>query len=129
MPASPFILRPALRLLLPPALLLTAGCLTEPFSYAADRCAGAYNQCQTNCTSINTGPARAACHDRCYAQEDRCYGTGDDSASALAVDRAVGAARNRREMEDDFQRWKAQRAAESAEKDEEAEAGETAADD
>lgn len=115
MPARFALLRPALRLFLPPALLLTAGCLTEPFSYAADRCAGAYNQCQTNCASIGAGPARAACQDRCYAQENRCYGSGDDSASSLAVDRAVGAARNRREMEEDFQRWKAQRAAESDE--------------
>lgn len=98
-----------------PALLLTAACAGEPFGYAADRCQGAHNQCQTDCAGLDDGPARAACIGRCYDRETQCYATGDEGSS-IAVDRAAGAAQTQAEKEADFQRWKAERARESAEK-------------
>lgn len=105
------------------ALLMTAACSTGsfnysggPFSYSKDRCVGSYNQCQTECASLNDGPARAACADRCMTLENRCYGTGDDSPSALSVDSAIGAARSERDKEEGYREWKAQKERESAEK-------------
>ncbi|MEE2692152.1 MAG: hypothetical protein VX640_11500 [Pseudomonadota bacterium] len=107
------------------ALLLVSACVNgeigAPFGYAEDRCAGSQNQCQTECASLDgDGPARSACMQRCFTLEDRCYATGDDSATSMAVDRSVGEARSRREMEEDFQRWKREKAKEkeSAEKQE-----------
>jgi hypothetical protein len=95
--------------------LLIGGCIGEPFGYAEDRCLGAHNQCQTDCTDLDDGPARSACIERCYQRESECYATGYQGSS-IAVDRAVGAARTQAEKEAAFQRWKAQRARESAEK-------------
>ncbi|MFQ5563660.1 MAG: hypothetical protein ACE5FO_08835 [Parvularculaceae bacterium] len=97
------------------AVLLLSACVYPPFDYAEDRCQGAHNQCQLSCTEINEGPARSACMQRCLSQEDRCYLTGDDSASTIAVDRAIGEARSRAEKEAAFERWKAQKEREVAE--------------
>lgn len=105
-------------------LPLTAACIGEPFGYASDRCAGSHNICQTECTSIDDGPARSACVQRCYDRESQCYATGYEGSST-AVDRAVGEARTEAEKEADFQRWKAQRAKESAEKEAQEEDGAT----
>lgn len=97
------------------APLLSVACAGEPFGYAADRCQGAHNQCQTDCTGLDDGPARGACIQRCYDRETQCYASGYEGSS-IAVDRAAGAARTQAEKEADFQRWKAERARESAEK-------------
>lgn len=97
------------------APLLTAACAGEPFGFAADRCQGAHNQCQTDCTGLDDGPARGACIQRCYDRETQCYASGYEGSS-IAVDRAAGAARSQAEKEADFQRWKAERERESAEK-------------
>lgn len=94
--------------------LLSAACVGEPLGYAADRCQGAHNQCQTDCTGLDDGPARAACIGRCYDRETQCYASGYEGSS-IAVDRAAGAARTQAEKEADFQRWKAERARESTE--------------
>ncbi|HXI88030.1 MAG TPA: hypothetical protein VNH64_11260 [Parvularculaceae bacterium] len=84
--------------------------LSWPFSYAKDRCTGAQNQCQTKCASLNDGPARAACIQQCQMQESQCRLVGDDSPSALSVERSMGEARSQREKEEDFERWKAEKA-------------------
>ena len=102
------------------SLLLSAcvnGEVGAPFGYAEDRCAGSQNQCQLDCAGIeNNGPARSACIQRCFTNEDACYATGTTTGSTLAVDRAIGAARSEREEE--FQQWKREKQArESAEKE------------
>lgn len=94
---------------------LLGACVSPPFDYAEDRCKGAHNQCQLSCTEIDDGAVRSACMQRCLTQEDRCYLTGDDSASSLAVDRAIGEARTRSEKEAAFERWRAQKDRERAE--------------
>ncbi len=110
--------------LLSGAFLAAASCVGGPFSFADDRCLGSYNQCQNSCTGAGEGPARAACADRCLAQETRCYGTGDDQAgSALAVDAAISAARTKKEKAAAFERWKAEKARDAEEAD--SDAGET----
>lgn len=100
------------------AALLFAACSTdggyEPFSYSADRCRGADNQCQTDCIGLDDGPARGACIQRCLTEENGCYALGGDGESSLAVGSGVGAARNRQQMEEDFQRWKRQKEREAA---------------
>lgn len=97
------------------APLVSIACAGEPFGFAADRCQGAHNQCQTDCSSLDDGPARGACIERCYDRESQCYASGYEGSS-IAVDRAAGAARTQAEKEADFQRWKAERERESAEK-------------
>lgn len=96
---------------------LLGGCASStPFSYAENRCTGQHNQCQSDCTGIGDGPARAACIERCYEVEDRCIAGGyDGSGSSLAVDQGVGAARNRSEKEADFEEWRRQRQRERSE--------------
>lgn len=98
------------------ALPLSVSCAGEPFGYAEDRCLGAHNQCQTDCTSADNGAVRSACIERCYQQETQCYGSGDEGGS-LAVGRAIGEARTEADKEAEFQRWKARRAKEAAEKE------------
>ncbi|MEQ8936546.1 MAG: hypothetical protein RIE56_12230 [Amphiplicatus sp.] len=103
--------------------LLLAACVNgevgAPFSYSGDRCAGSQNQCQLDCAGIeDNGPARSACIQRCFTNEDACYATGTTTGSSIAVDRAIGAARSEREREEEFQQWKREKQArESAEKE------------
>lgn len=97
-------------------LSLAAGCAGAPFSYAEDRCTGSHNQCQTACTGIDNGPARSACIERCYTQEDRCRMTGDDGVgSSLAEESLIGRGRTQSEKEAEYRRWKSQRDRERAE--------------
>lgn len=89
-------------------LLLAAGCASEPFGYAEDRCYGAHNQCQAACAALEDGPARAACQERCYAQETQCYATGNaETGSSLAEQGLIRDLRARRDKEAAYQRWKA----------------------
>jgi len=88
--------------------LFVSGCASEPFGYADDRCVGSYNQCASSCAQIGDGPARAACEDRCYSSETRCYGAGDEG-TALSVGRSIGEARSERQKQEDYERWKAAR--------------------
>lgn len=97
------------------ASLFLAACSTAPFGYSEDRCLGEHNQCQTACTNIDNGSARAACIERCYDNESRCYASGPSGdGSSLATDRAIGAARSQAEKEAAYERWKAQRERERA---------------
>lgn len=94
---------------------VTAACTSAPFGYAQDRCVGQQNQCQTDCTGIDDGPARSACIQRCYATENTCYASGyDGSGSALSVDGAVGEARTQAQKEADYEAWRAKRQRERA---------------
>ncbi|MBB5519842.1 hypothetical protein [Amphiplicatus metriothermophilus] len=105
------------------ALFFAAGCAGEPFGYAEDRCYGAHNQCQAACADLRDGPARAACQERCYAQETQCYATGDaETGSSLAEQSLIRDLRSRRDKEAAFQRWKAAKERERAEADAQAEA-------
>lgn len=99
------------------ACILIAGCSSSaPFSYAADRCTGQHNACQTDCTGLDDGPARAACVQRCYAVENTCRSSGyDGTGSSLAVDSGVGAARTREEKEAAYEAWRAKRQREQLE--------------
>ncbi|GAB4532991.1 MAG: hypothetical protein Kow00133_21100 [Amphiplicatus sp.] len=100
-------------------LLLAAGCASEPFGYAEDRCYGSHNQCQAACADLRDGLARAACQERCYAQETQCYATGNaETGSSLAEQSLIRDLRSRRDKEAAFQRWKA--AKESARAEDEA---------
>lgn len=102
-------------LLIAAAPLWLAACSSAPFSYAEDRCLGEHNQCQNTCLDIDTGPARSACIERCYDNENRCYATGaTGEGSSLATDQAIGAARSRAEKEAAYERWKAQKERERA---------------
>ena len=106
------------------AALFLAACATPPFSYAEDRCVGQQNQCQTQCASIDSGPARAACTQRCFTLEDRCYTSGADSGtSSLAEEILIDDLRNEAEKEAAFRAWKARRAREEAAKAAEESAG------
>jgi len=97
------------------AFLLLASCSTTPFGYSGDRCQGEHNQCQSACADIDNGSARAACIERCYDNESRCYASGPSGdGSSLATDRAIGAARSRAEKEAAYERWKAQKERERA---------------
>lgn len=98
------------------AALLLGACTSAPFSYAEDRCLGRHNQCQTQCTSIDSGPARAACEQRCFTVEDRCYASGADSSggSSLAEESLIGQFRSEAEKEADYKAWKAQKERERA---------------
>ena len=96
------------------ALTTASGCAGDPglspFGYAEDRCRSGHDQCQTDCAGIDEdGPARSACIERCYSDENRCYALGDEESS-LAVGAAAGSAPSRAEMERDFQRWKRMKA-------------------
>lgn len=92
------------------AVALLAGCTSAPFSYAEDRCLGGHNQCRTQCISIDAGPARSACEQRCLMREDRCYVSGDDgTGSSLAQESLIGAARSEAEKEAAFEEWKRRR--------------------
>ena len=90
-----------------------AGCANgNVFGYAEDRCLGSHNQCQTGCASIQSGPARSACMDRCLLQEDRCYATGDDGVgSSIAQDSLIKRSRTAAEKQADYERWRANREA------------------
>ncbi|WP_428408607.1 hypothetical protein [Hyphococcus sp.] len=89
---------------------LVAGCSSAPFGYAENRCTGQQNACQADCASLDDGPARSACIQRCYSVEDRCTTSGyDGTGSSLAVDQGVGAAKSRREKEADYEEWRAKR--------------------
>lgn len=102
--------------------------ISPPFSYAEDRCVGEFNQCRTRCVGIPSGAARAACDDRCLANETQCYGSGPTGVGqSLSVEAAIADARNEREKEAAFQRWKRQKEIE-AEKAAEKEAEEAASD-
>ncbi|MBI1365155.1 MAG: hypothetical protein GC153_04285 [Alphaproteobacteria bacterium] len=101
-------MNPEIRTLIGAGLALAAAaCASAPFGYAEDRCVGARNRCDTSCASLRDGPAHAACIQRCQMQESQCRVTGDDSATALSVDRSIGEARSEREKEEGFRRWKA----------------------
>ncbi len=99
------------------ACIFVVGCSSSaPFSYASDRCTGQHNSCQTNCASLDDGPARAACIQRCYDAENTCRTSGyDGTGSSLAVDSGVGAARSREEKEAAYEAWRAKRQRERAE--------------
>ncbi|MFC2953732.1 hypothetical protein ACFOOP_17465 [Marinicaulis aureus] len=99
------------------ASIFIVGCSSSaPFSYASDRCTGQHNACQTDCTSLDDGPARAACMQRCYAVENTCRSSGyDGSGSSLAVNSGVGAARTREEKEAAYEAWRAKRQREQLE--------------
>ena len=74
--------------------LLIAACASPPFNYAQDRCQGGHNQCQAQCASLNDGPARSACQQRCLSVEDRCYISGEPAAgSTLAEESLIRRAR------------------------------------
>ena len=89
---------------------LSAGCTSAPFSYAENRCTGQQNVCQNDCASLDDGPARSACIQRCYSVEDRCATSGyDGTGSALAVDSGVGASRSRAEKEASYEEWRNKR--------------------
>ena len=97
------------------AALLLGACASPPFSYAQDRCVGQQNQCQTQCASIDSGPARAACTQRCFTLEDRCYASGADSGtSSLAEEILIDDLRNEAEKEAAYRAWKARKAREEA---------------
>ena len=97
------------------AALLLGACASPPFSYAQDRCVGQQNQCQTQCASIDNGPARAACTQRCFTLEDRCYASGADSGtSSLAEEILIDDLRNEAEKEAAYRAWKARKAREEA---------------
>ncbi|WDI30693.1 hypothetical protein PUV54_12080 [Hyphococcus flavus] len=100
-----------MKYLLPAAAsLMLAACSSAPFSYAEDRCLGEHNQCQNTCTGIENGSARAACIDRCYDNESRCYSSGaSGDGSSVAIDRAISDARTRTEKEAAYERWRAAR--------------------
>lgn len=97
------------------AAALLSGCVEWPFSYAENRCTGAYNQCTNNCTSISAtqGGAASACLDRCLASENRCQGVGADSDS-LAIGSAIAAKRSQAQKEADYQSWLKKRGEERA---------------
>jgi len=98
-----------------------AGCTSAPFSYAGDRCNGAYNQCRNSCVDMPFGGAQSSCFDRCLARESQCYATGDDGAgSSLAQESLIGQSRTDAEKEAGYQRWKAQKERERAEAEAEA---------
>ena len=105
------------------AVALT-GCSSTPFSsgpfnYADERCTGQQNQCQRDCTGIDSGPARSACIERCLDVENACYANGySGDGSSMAIDAAVGASRSRAQMEADYERWKAAKDREAADKHE-----------
>lgn len=97
------------------AALFLGACASPPFSYAQDRCVGQQNQCQTQCASIESGPARAACTQRCFTLEDRCYASGADSGtSSLAEEILIDDLRNEAEKEAAYRAWKARKAREEA---------------
>ena len=97
------------------ASFVLAACSTAPFSYSEDRCLGEHNQCQTACTGIDNGSARAACIERCYDNENRCYASGPSGdGSSLATDRAIAAARSQAEKEAAYEEWRAARQREKA---------------
>ncbi|MEM8935393.1 MAG: hypothetical protein AAGC77_03205 [Pseudomonadota bacterium] len=97
------------------SVLFVAGCTSQPFSYAQDRCQGGFNQCRTQCTSIGEGPARSACEQRCLTSETQCYQTGDGVfPSSLAQDALIAEKRSEVEKQADFERWKRERAAAEA---------------
>ena len=90
--------------------LALAACSSAPFGYAEDRCTGRHNQCQTACTGLQDGPARAACIERCYDEENRCRASGyDGTGSSLATDQGVGAARSLTEKEAGYEAWRLQK--------------------
>lgn len=96
------------------ALFLSA-CASPPFSYAEDRCLGQQNQCRNQCVSIDSGPSRAACEQRCLTLEDRCYTSGADSGtSSLAEEILIDDLRNEAEKEAAYRSWKARKAREEA---------------
>ncbi len=95
---------------------LTIGC-AAPFSYSADRCLGAYNQCRNACKDIDSGPAQSACYERCSERETLCYSSGDDGAgSSLSQESLIGLSRKEAEKEAGYRAWKAEREREAAEK-------------
>lgn len=112
------------------AMLLLSACASPPFSYAEDRCLGQQNQCRNNCASIDSGPSRAACEQRCLTLEDRCYASGADSGtSSLAEQILIDDLSNEKEKEAGYRAWKAQKerertAAEAAEESAGKEGGE-----
>ena len=90
--------------------LLIAACASPPFNYAQDRCQGGHNQCQAQCASLNDGPARSACQQRCLTVEDRCYISGEPAAgSTLAEESLIRRARTQEEKEAAYEVWKTQR--------------------
>lgn len=94
---------------------VVSGCVGEPFSYSADRCNGAYNQCVNTCKDAPFGGAQSACFDRCLANESQCYSIGPNGdGSTLAEESLISVARSQAEKEADFQRWKARRDRERA---------------
>ena len=96
------------------ALLLSA-CASPPFSYAEDRCLGQQNQCRNQCASVGNGPARAACEQRCFTLEDRCYASGaDGGSSSLAEEALIKDLRDEAEKEAAYRAWKARKAREEA---------------
>lgn len=97
------------------ATLLLSACVSPPFSYAEDRCLGQQNQCRNNCASIDNGQSRAACEQRCFTLEDRCYASGADSGtSSLAEEILIDDLSNEREKEAGYRAWKAQKERERA---------------
>ncbi len=98
-------------------LALTAGCSSAPFGYAQDRCLGAHNQCRNNCKDMPFGGAQSACYDRCLARETQCYATGDDGAgSTLSQESLMGLSRSEAEKQAEYERWKAQKERDAADK-------------
>ncbi|MEM8771238.1 MAG: hypothetical protein AAGD92_06280 [Pseudomonadota bacterium] len=97
-------------------VLLLSACAGPPFSYAEDRCLGAYNQCRNQCVDIPSGGAQSACFDRCLANEQRCYAVGDDgTGSSLAQESLIERARQEQEKEAAFEAYKARKERERAE--------------
>lgn len=94
--------------------LTLAACSSAPFSYSQDRCRGQQNQCQNSCASLDFGPSRSACIERCIDNENRCYASGYNDGSPISEELAIGDAKSRAEKEADYKRWKAQKDRERA---------------
>ena len=93
-----------------------SACSSGPFSYAQDRCVGAYNQCRNNCKDYGDGSAQGACYDRCLERETQCYASGDDGAgSTLSQESLIGYSRSEAEKQRDYERWRANREKEKTE--------------